>query len=90
MKVAVIGMGYVGIQLAIEIGRHYETIGFDFDIKKLGAYKLGIDPTGEINRVQFDEATNLQFTNRYCFMKESQNPRIKEKGRKPKTTQKQK
>ena len=69
MKIAVIGMGYVGIQLAVEIGRDYETIGFDFDIEKLEAYKLGIDPTGEINRFQFGEAINLQFTNKTAVKK---------------------
>ena len=41
MKIAIIGLGYVGIQLAIVFARQHETIGFDVDENKLDAYRLG-------------------------------------------------
>ena len=62
MKIAIIGLGYVGIQLAIVFARQHETIGFDVDENKLDAYRLGSDPTGEVSRLELSSATNLRFT----------------------------
>jgi len=46
--IAVVGLGYVGLPLAVEFGRHYATIGFDLSQKKIDAYRSGSDPTGEV------------------------------------------
>jgi UDP-N-acetyl-D-galactosamine dehydrogenase len=46
--VAVIGLGYVGLPLAIEFGKKFKTIGFDLAENKIEAYKRHIDPTGEV------------------------------------------
>ena len=62
MKIAIIGLGYVGIQLAIVFARQHETIGFDVDENKLDAYRLGSDPTGEVSRLELSSATKLRFT----------------------------
>ena len=62
MKIAIIGLGYVGIQLAIVFARQHETIGFDVDENKLDAYRLGTDPTGEVSRLELTSATKLSFT----------------------------
>ena len=62
MKIAIIGLGYVGIQLAIVFARQHETIGFDVDENKLDAYRLGSDPTGEVSRLELSSATKLSFT----------------------------
>ena len=62
MKIAIIGLGYVGIQLAIVFARQHETIGFDLDENKLDAYRLGSDPTGEVSRLELSSATKLRFT----------------------------
>ena len=43
MKIGVLGMGYVGIQLAVAFGRKYETLGFDLDQEKIDSYRSGID-----------------------------------------------
>ena len=62
MKIAIIGLGYVGIQLAVSFGRDNEIIGFDLDSDKLAAYRVGCDPTGEVSGTQFADAIGLQFT----------------------------
>ncbi len=45
---AVIGLGYVGLPLAVEFGKRYKTIGFDLSQEKIDAYKRYVDPTGEV------------------------------------------
>ena len=48
-KIAVIGLGYVGLPLAVEFGKRYHTIGLDLSQPKIDAYCKHIDPTGEID-----------------------------------------
>ncbi len=62
MKIAIIGLGYVGIQLATGLGRQYATMGFDLDVAKVAAYEAGEDPTGEVSNAQLADATHLSFT----------------------------
>ena len=45
--IAVVGLGYVGLPLAIEFGKLYPTIGFDLSQAKVAAYRRGVDPTGK-------------------------------------------
>jgi UDP-N-acetyl-D-galactosamine dehydrogenase len=47
--VAVIGLGYVGLPLAVEFGKKWRTIGLDLSQEKIDAYKRHIDPTGEVS-----------------------------------------
>lgn len=47
--VAVVGLGYVGLPLAVEFGKKYRTIGLDLSEQKVAAYKNHIDPTGEVS-----------------------------------------
>jgi UDP-N-acetyl-D-galactosamine dehydrogenase len=47
-RIAVIGLGYVGLPLAVEFGKKYSVIGFDLSQQKIDAYAQHIDPTGEI------------------------------------------
>jgi UDP-N-acetyl-D-glucosamine/UDP-N-acetyl-D-galactosamine dehydrogenase len=47
--VAVIGLGYVGLPLAVEFGKKFKTLGFDLSVEKVAAYRDGIDPTGEVS-----------------------------------------
>ncbi|MEX2948681.1 nucleotide sugar dehydrogenase [Staphylococcus warneri] len=60
-KIAVIGMGYVGMPLAIAFAKHFEVVGFDIDEEKIQKYKKHIDPTGEIGTQELKETT-LQFS----------------------------
>ena len=46
--IAVIGLGYVGLPLAIEFGKQYKTIGFDLSKNKINHYKNGKDPNFQI------------------------------------------
>ena len=47
-KLAVIGLGYVGMPLAVEFAKHFDVIGFDVNADKINLYKEGIDMTGEV------------------------------------------
>ena len=49
-SICVIGMGYVGLPLAIEFSKHYNVIGFDIDKKKINKLKKNIDTTGELKK----------------------------------------
>jgi UDP-N-acetyl-D-glucosamine/UDP-N-acetyl-D-galactosamine dehydrogenase len=60
--VAVLGLGYVGLPLAIEFGKQRCTVGFDLSSKKIQHYRDGIDPTGEVSEAQFRAASQLRFT----------------------------
>ncbi len=46
--IAVVGLGYVGLPLAVEFGKRYRTIGFDLSAAKVEAYRKFHDPTGEV------------------------------------------
>jgi len=61
--VAVIGLGYVGLPLAVEFGRKHRTIGFDLSQKKVEHYKRFIDPTGEVSSADLRAAEQLSVTN---------------------------
>ena len=47
--VAVVGLGYVGLPLAVEFGKKYRTIGFDLSAEKVANYRNHVDPTGEVS-----------------------------------------
>jgi UDP-N-acetyl-D-galactosamine dehydrogenase len=60
--VAVVGLGYVGLPLAVEFGKHYETIGFDLSEDKVNSYRRHVDPTGEVPSEKLRAATKLTVT----------------------------
>jgi UDP-N-acetyl-D-galactosamine dehydrogenase len=60
--IAVVGLGYVGLPLALEFGKQYTTIGFDLDESKIAAYRRGVDPTGEMSGDDFTAAPRLEVT----------------------------
>jgi UDP-N-acetyl-D-glucosamine/UDP-N-acetyl-D-galactosamine dehydrogenase len=60
--IAVVGLGYVGLPLAIEFGKQYRTIGFDLAEAKIEAYRRGVDPTGEVGADDFAAAKRLEVT----------------------------
>ncbi len=47
--VAVVGLGYVGLPLAVEFGKKYRTIGYDLSAEKVANYRKFVDPTGEVS-----------------------------------------
>jgi UDP-N-acetyl-D-galactosamine dehydrogenase len=60
--IAVIGLGYVGLPLAIEFGKYFDTIGYDLSTEKIASFKKFVDVTGEVSREQFEEAKRLSVT----------------------------
>ena len=61
MKIAVVGLGYVGLPLAVEFGKLYPTVGLDLSEQKVAAYRNYIDPTGEVSTQDLLTATQLTF-----------------------------
>jgi UDP-N-acetyl-D-galactosamine dehydrogenase len=60
--VAVVGLGYVGLPLAVEFGRHLPTIGFDVDARRVEELARGLDRNGETTSDTIAAATQLQLT----------------------------
>src|SRR6266404_5478501 len=60
--VAVVGLGYVGLPLAVEFGKKRNTIGFDLSHAKIDSYRRFIDPTGEMSSADLRAATQLTVT----------------------------
>ncbi len=69
MKIAIIGLGYVGIQLAAGLGRTHSVIGLDLDAKKIADYQSGYDSTGEVSEAELRAADSLEFTTRPSDLK---------------------
>lgn len=62
---AVVGLGYVGLPLAVAFARKVRTLGFDINQEKIDTYKKGIDPTGEVGDEKIQSAAlKLKFTTR--------------------------
>jgi UDP-N-acetyl-D-galactosamine dehydrogenase len=60
--VAVVGLGYVGLPLAVEFGKKRKTIGFDLSTEKIESYKRFCDPTGEVSDDDLRAASQLTVT----------------------------
>jgi len=61
-KIALIGLGYVGLPLAVEFGKKYLTVGFDLNETRLNELKDGVDSTRELNKHELSASVNLSFT----------------------------
>tara|TARA_Y100000768_G_scaffold90975_1_gene65566 strand:- start:18179 stop:19447 length:1269 start_codon:yes stop_codon:yes gene_type:complete len=62
-KIAIIGLGYVGLPLAIEFGKVFPTIGFDTNKSRVDELLSGSDSTREVTLQELKESTNLSYTN---------------------------
>ena len=60
--IAVVGLGYVGLPLAVAFAKQVRTIGFDLDERKLENYRKGLDPSGEVDHDDLVAATQLEYT----------------------------
>ena len=63
-KIAVVGLGYVGLPLAIEFGKYYPTIGLDTKTERILELTAGEDSTREVDSGEIAKAKHLLFTNR--------------------------
>ena len=69
--IAVVGLGYVGLPLAVEFGKKYRTIGLDLSVEKVEAYRRHVDPTGEVSGADLKAAVHLQPTTDAAALKDA-------------------
>ena len=62
VNIAVIGLGYVGLPLAVELGRRYPTVGFDVDVRRIEELQAGRDHTLEVDAAGLADACQLTFS----------------------------
>ena len=62
VRIAVVGLGYVGLPLAVEFGRQYDTLGFDIDPRRVEQLRNGEDGNGESDGDDIRAAQHLRFT----------------------------
>lgn len=70
LKLAVIGLGYVGLPLAVEFGKKYQVTGFDIDHRRINELREGKDVTDEVEPEELEQATGLSFTNQLDDIRE--------------------
>lgn len=63
-NIAIVGLGYVGLPLAVEFGKQYDTVGFDLNAGRVAALDGGVDSTLEVEPELLASATRLRFTTR--------------------------
>lgn len=61
---AIIGLGYVGLPLAVEFGKKYTTIGFDTNKNRIDELVSGVDRTNEIDPIELSNSKNLKLSNK--------------------------
>ncbi len=69
--IAIVGLGYVGLPLAVEFGKQMPTLGLDLSADKVAAYRRHIDPTGEVSTQDLQAATQLQCHTDPAVLKEA-------------------
>ena len=63
-RIAIIGLGYVGLPLAVEFGKQYDTVGFDIDSERVAELREGRDSTLEVEPELLAQASRLQYADR--------------------------
>jgi UDP-N-acetyl-D-galactosamine dehydrogenase len=69
-KLAVIGLGYVGLPIALEFAKKISVIGFDINAKRIELMKQGIDPSNELEKKDF-EGCDISFTDSLDVLREA-------------------
>jgi UDP-N-acetyl-D-galactosamine dehydrogenase len=70
IKLGIIGLGYVGLPLAVEFGKKITTLGLDLSADKVVAYNRFIDPTGEVSSQDLEAATQLKCFTDFAVLKD--------------------
>jgi UDP-N-acetyl-D-glucosamine/UDP-N-acetyl-D-galactosamine dehydrogenase len=68
-RIAVLGLGYVGLPLAVEFGRRFRTVGFDVKPARIAQLRAGRDATLEVSRAELKAARHLAFTSSLADLK---------------------
>jgi UDP-N-acetyl-D-galactosamine dehydrogenase len=63
-RIAIIGLGYVGLPLAVEFAKHRDVLGFDINELRISQLRQGVDSTLEISERELEAAKGLSFTSR--------------------------
>lgn len=71
-RVGVVGLGYVGLPLAVEFGKHFDTVGFDVKAERIRQLKAGRDSTLEASTEELRSAKRLRYTTRLQDLKPCQ------------------
>lgn len=76
-NIAIIGLGYVGLPLAVEFGKQYPTVSFDINEARLAELQQGHDITLEVDDAELAVATQLSYTSklddlRHCLKRVKQ------------------
>ena len=71
-KLSVIGLGYVGLPIALEFARHISVVGFDINEERVEMMKNNVDPSQELESSAF-EGTDIQFTANPADLKDTTN-----------------
>ena len=69
-RIAVIGLGYVGLPLAVEFGKKFAVVGYDIDTGRVNSLREGLDKTCEISEDELVEAKYLQITDKFSDLGE--------------------
>ena len=72
IKLGIIGLGYVGLPLAVEFGKKYSVIGFDINVNRISELKSGLDRTLEVDEKELGLARCLRFTSQQCDLEDAQ------------------
>jgi len=68
-KIAVIGLGYVGLPLAIQLSKHFETVGYDLKSERIEELKSGCDRTLEVSE-KYLRSADISFSNNPAVLSE--------------------
>ncbi|MEO8858869.1 MAG: Vi polysaccharide biosynthesis UDP-N-acetylglucosamine C-6 dehydrogenase TviB [Burkholderiaceae bacterium] len=68
-KIAIIGLGYVGLPLAVEFGKRYDTVGFDINTARIDELRSGHDHTLEVDAAELAAAPRLSFSSNLADIK---------------------
>ena len=68
-RIGVVGLGYVGLPLAVEFGKHFTTVGFDLKAHRIAELEAGRDSTREVSKKELAAATGLTFTTNLADLK---------------------
>jgi UDP-N-acetyl-D-galactosamine dehydrogenase len=71
IKLAIIGLGYVGLPLAVEFGKHYDTLGFDISTQRVDQLRSGQDRTLEITTEELHSSEKLRFSTNVAELSDS-------------------
>ena len=71
VRIGVIGLGYVGLPLAVYLARHFPVLGFDIDEERIAELSQGIDRTREVTEEEFAHAAQIAYSADVASLKDA-------------------